>query len=226
MQPPIRRFNSQTDLASWVTDSIEDFVMERLSTQRTVKLALSGSEALISVYMKLAESRRIPWSRVILFLADERHAPLNSKDSSFYRISEALVEKIKNLRRFYSYNTKESIETLVHWYDQTLQQQERPLFDLVVLAVGDDGHIGGLFPNDSALSEKRRLVAHTRPLDLNGPDCMSLTFPALLDSQKIMAVAHQSTMADRWLDGQCTISELPAIGLLAHPDLEVFLSSP
>jgi uncharacterized membrane protein required for colicin V production len=49
--------------------AIEDFVMERLRGQRTVKLALSGAKDLIPVYQKLAESRRIPWSRVIVFLA-------------------------------------------------------------------------------------------------------------------------------------------------------------
>jgi 6-phosphogluconolactonase len=217
--PLINRFTDKNELLVGMSQAIEDFVMERLSVQRTVKLALSGAEELAPVYERLAESRKILWSRVVLFLADERYGPLNSKESSFYRISKALVDKTKNLRRFYSYNTKETLSTLVHWYDQMLQQQEKPLFDLVVLSVGEDGRVGGLFPNDSALHEKRRLVAHTRPLDQNGPDWMALTFPALLDSQKIVVMAAGK---NRWKDSPPGLDPWPAVGLLGHPDVEVF----
>lgn len=204
---------------------IEDFVTKQLKTLRTVKLALSGYSDLIPLYRLLSENRQIPWSRVIIFLADERYAPLNSKESSFHRISEALADRVKNLRKFYSYNTKEPLETLVHWYDQTLRLQGQPLFDLVILGLGDDGCVANLFANDGALHEKRRLVAQTRSLDQNGFESMSLTFPALLDSQKIIVAAKgKSEVVDRWLSGEATIDELPAVGLSEHKDVEVFLN--
>ncbi len=223
--PTLHRFENEDDCLSAMAQAVEGFIEERLSTERTVTLALSGAEGLIPVYERLSESRRIPWSRVILFLADERYAPLNSKESSFHRISESLVDRVKNLRKFYSYNTKEPIETLVHWYDQTLRLQEKPLFDLAILGLEADGSIAGLFPGDSALHEKRRLVAQTRSLDQNGFESMSLTFPALLDSRKIMVVAKgrdKSKIVERWISGQATLDELPAVGLSGHSDMEVF----
>ncbi len=224
--PNLHRFNNEDDYLSALTKAIEDFVMERLSVQRTIKLALSGAEDLIPLYERMSQSRIIPWGRVILFLADERYAPLNSKESSFHRISESLVDHLKNLRKFYSYNTKEPLETLVHWYDQTLRLQEQPLFDLVLLGLGADGSIANLFANDSALHEKRRLVAQTRSLDQNGFESMSLTFPALLDSQKIIVAATgqgKNKIVDRWVSGEATVDELPATGLSGHKDVEVFL---
>jgi 6-phosphogluconolactonase len=223
--PALHTFDDETAFLDSMTSAIEGFIEERLSSQRTVTLALSGEASLIPMYRKLSESRRIPWSRVILFLADERYAPLNSKESSFHRISEALADRVKNLRKFYSYNTKEPIETLVHWYDQTLRLQEKPLFDLAILGLGADGSIAGLFPSDSALHEKRRLVAQTRSLDQNGFESMTLTFPALLDSRKIMVAAKgqdKSEIVDQWVSGQAKLDELPAIGLSGHSDVGVF----
>ena len=224
--PNLRRFDNEDVYLSDMAQAIEGFIEGQLKNRRTVTLALSGAEELIPVYRKLSESRQIPWGRVVLFLADERYAPLNSKESSFSRISEALVNKVKNLRRFYSYNTKEPIETLVHWYDQTLRLQEQPLFDLVILGLGADGCVAGLYPNENALREKRQLVAQTRPLDLNALDCMTLTFPAILDSQKIIVVAKgqdKSGVVDRWINGNATLDELPVVGLRPHADVEVYL---
>jgi 6-phosphogluconolactonase len=209
-----------------MVQAVEDFVTEHLKTQRTVKLALSGDLDLIPLYRLLSENRQIPWGRVILFLADERYAPLNSKESSFHRISEALADRVKNLRKFYSYNTKEPLETLVHWYDQTLRLQGQPLFDLVILGLGADGCVANLFANDSALHEKRRLVAQTRSLDQNGFESMTLTFPAILDSQKIILlsrVADKAGVVERWLSDQAKLDELPAVGLSGHKDVEIFL---
>jgi 6-phosphogluconolactonase len=225
MPPQLHTFKSEPDYATEAAQAIEDYLIDLLKSQRTVKLALSGGKGPIPVYKKLVENDRIPWSRVIIFLADERYAPLNSEDSNYHLISTLIEEKVKNLRKFYSYNTKEPLETIVHWYDQTLKLQESPLFDLVILGLGADGHTASLFPGCGALHEKKRLVAHTRPLDLNGLDRMSLTFPALLDSQKIIFLirgAAKSEVVDRWLSGEATIDEIPATGVLGHKDIEVF----
>lgn len=228
MELKVNKFEDQVEFNEAVVRAVENFVTERLKGRRTVTLALSGDSDLVPLYRLLSENRQIPWSRVILFLADERYAPLNSKESSFHRISEALVDRVKNLRKFYSYNTKEPLETLVHWYDQTLRLQERPLFDLVILGLGGDGSIAGLFPSDNALHEKRRLVAQTRSLNQNGFESMSLTFPAILDSQKIIVAARgqeKSKVLDRWLSEKATVDELPAVGVLGHPDVEVFYNT-
>lgn len=225
MPPILNHFESELEYAETAAQAIEDFVSESLKSQRTVTVALSGGKGPIPVYKKLVENNRVPWSRVILFLADERYVPLNSEDSNYHLISTLIADKVKNLRKFYSYNTKEPIETLVHWYDQTLRLQDSPLFDLVILGLGADGHTASLFPGSGALREKRRLVAQTRPLDLNGLDRMSLTFPAILDSRKIIFLIRgkeKSKVVDRWLSGEATVEELPAVGVLGHKDVEVF----
>src|SRR6185295_8679997 len=58
----------------------------------------------------------------------------------------------------------------------------RPLFDLVVLGLGEDGHIASLFPGTSVLDERERWVA---PVFGQVQARITLTFPALESSERV-----------------------------------------
>ena len=219
-------FESLNEFVKKSVETIEVFIAEQLENQKVVRIALSGGKNPIPVYKRLAESQKIPWSRVALFLADERYVPLNSEDSNFRMINENLADKVKNLRRFYHYNTRDSISTITDQYQKTLEQFESPLFDLVILGLGADGHTASLFPNSPALNEKSRLVVHTQSAD--GMDRMSLTFPAILDSKKIIFLIqgkNKKVVVGKWSEKKATADELPAIRILEHPDVEAFYFS-
>ncbi len=105
-----------------------------------------------------------------------------------------------------------------------MEQFDHPLFDLVLLGLGEDGHTASLFPHDTALNENRRLVAHTIQPD-SGQDRMTLTFPAILDSKKIIFLIQEKEKEDvvnRWLDKKASVDELPAVKILEHSDVGVF----
>ena len=158
-----------------------------------------------------------------MFLVDERYVPLNSADSNYRMINDNLAGIVKNLRRFYHYNTRDSISTIVDQYQKTLEQFESPLFDLVVLGLGADGHTASLFPNSPALDENSRLVVQTQSPD--GMDRMSLTFPAIMDSEKIIFLirgSEKEKVFERFVGKKASVDEIPAIRILEHQDVEVF----
>jgi len=227
MMPTIREYQTLEEYAEDASQAIAEAILVMLENQKTIRIALSGGSSPISVYERLAAIPDIPWNRVNLFLADERYVPLSSNESNFKMIKTRLADRVKNLRQFYHYNTRDPIKVIVDQYQKTLQQFDEPLFDLVVLGLGADGHVASLFPKEDALEETSRLVAHTTSPDINTQDRMTLTFPALLSSKKIIfliAGKQKQDALNQLLAAEEPMQNLPATYLLRHSDINIYYS--
>jgi 6-phosphogluconolactonase len=83
---------------------------------------------------------------------------------------------------------------------------DRPLFDVCLLGVGEDGHTASLLPGDRLLDERARwvgVVAHGRP-----ETRITLTYPALESSRVVMFLlqgAGKREILDRLLRGDATL---------------------
>lgn len=225
MTPTLYKTRDLKHFIQAATSAIESFLVKQFEEKQFANVALSGGQSPAPVYSALSRSS-VPWNRVNLFLVDERYVPQNSKESNTNMIQKTLIDEVKQVKNFYTYNTRKPIQEIVHQYQEMLEIRPKPLFDLVVLGLGEDGHTASLFPHDPALKETRRLVLHTqKPDPLNPQDRMTLTFPALLSSHKIIFLIQGKSKAktvDRFVAGQASIDELPATGILTHPDIEVF----
>jgi 6-phosphogluconolactonase len=222
----IHIYKNSEEFAEEASQRISSFIKEELKEKGTVRVALCGGKDPVPVYRKLVDNKSFPWGRTYLFLTDERYVPLNSNDSNYGMINENVVEKVPSVRRFYHYNTRDQIVTIVDQYEKTLRAQEgSPLFDLVILNLGADGSSASLFPFDSVLHEERRLVAHTQNLDQNAQDRMTLTFPALMDSKKIIFLVQgkdKQKIINDLMNGNQSVDQLPAKKILGHEDVEIF----
>ncbi|MBN1258719.1 6-phosphogluconolactonase [Candidatus Peregrinibacteria bacterium] len=223
--PIIHLYDNAGEFVRESAASIEHFIAKQLKEKSILRMALSGGKSPSPVYLALAKNKNIPWSRITLFLADERYVPLNSGESNYRMIHETLLSGVKNLRRFYHYNTRESLPIITDQYQKVLEQFKAPLFDLVLLGLGEDGHTASLFPHDPAIHEHRRLVAHTQSLEQTTQDRMTLTFPAILSSSKIIFLIRgkeKQKIFDEWVGGNQPMEDLPAKTILGHPNVEIF----
>jgi len=69
-----------------------------------------------------------------------------------------------------------------------LPKNSFPKFDLIVLGVGEDGHIASLFPSRQELKTKNKLVLPIPKFGRNNEERVSLTLPVINHAKNIMFV--------------------------------------
>ncbi len=185
-------------------------------------ICLSGGSTPRRLYEMLSANpiaARMPWDRIHWFFGDERFVPHDHPDSNFRMVETALFSRAPIARANIHPIRTEGVtpEQAAADYEQTLQRfyggtsldSKRPLFGVMLLGLGEDGHTASLFPGNPVLNERRRWAAavtggpgHTR---------ITLTYP-ILNSSALAAflVAGQSKrdILARALSGD---NSLPAV---------------
>jgi len=67
-----------------------------------------------------------------------------------------------------------------------LKENQLPAFDLIVLGVGEDGHIASLFPGRKELNKKSKLVVAVPKFGIFPEARVSLSLPVLNNARNVM----------------------------------------
>jgi 6-phosphogluconolactonase len=131
-------------------------------------VALSGGTTPRGVYSLLASepTNALPWNQIYVFFGDERHVPPDHPDSNYRMANETLFSKVPiPPQNIFRVPAELSAEAAAEKYERSLRElfnpgeNAWPVFDLILLGLGDDGHTASLFPGTAALKETSRLVA-------------------------------------------------------------------
>jgi len=164
-----------------------------------IAICLTGGSSPKQLYQLLATDAwrgRIPWDRVHWFIGDERFVaaddPLNNMGmarrifldrcapaANIHPIPTDTGNPDESARRYES--------ELKSFYGANELDSARPLFDVVLMGVGPDGHTASLFPDYPAIEESKRWVvgvpkAHVAPFVPR----VSLTLPALNSCREML----------------------------------------
>ena len=114
---------------------------------------------------------RIPWHETLIFWGDERCVPPDHPDSNYRMAKETLLGSpgIHDNRVFRMNGELRPAEKGAEIYEKTIRaalgpeimatSHNEPVFDLMILGLGEDGHTASLFPGDQdTLDESHRLV--------------------------------------------------------------------
>lgn len=167
-----------------------------IENQGKFVVALSGGSTPNAIYAALEKmGKTTDWSKVHLFWGDERSVPPDHADNNYRTAMEA---GLKNLpipkRQIHRMIAEKDIEIEAQKYETAIKREgiEPNSFDLVMLGVGEDGHVASLFPDTEALREtKRWVVANEVPQKKTIR--MTITYPCIQAAKKVVIYAMGKT---------------------------------
>ena len=193
-------------------------------------IALTGGSTPEVTYSLLAQphhAAQLDWSKVFLFWGDDRFVPPDDERSNFGMASRTLLDKVlvPNDNIYPMPNSAVSAAQAADYYADTLAQffdipsgdSTPPRFDLVLLGMGDDGHIASLFPGFPTLEITDRWVVSSPPGTLPPPvDRVTLTFPVLNAAHQVLFIVTGDRKAEAVqdvLEGGALRGRRPAAGI-------------
>lgn len=192
----VRTF-AREDIASQAAGELETIAQQAIEARGHFNLVLTGGGLGIELVSKLQE-QAVSWAKTNLIFSDERFVQMESADRNEFQALDAWSGLFdSNWIRYPNPNQK--IASAASEMNKTLNKifgpvaQKDPVFDLVVLGMGPDGHVASLFPgrthaDDWVVSEE------------NSPkppaERLSLSYRALNRSRRLWFLVAGSEKAD------------------------------
>jgi 6-phosphogluconolactonase len=144
-----------------------------------------GSTALI--FLGALREADVDWSRIMLYWGDERGVPPDHPDSNYGLAERLLLSPLgaRAPRTCRMPGEDPDLSRAAGAYADLLP----PALDVLILGVGEDGHVCSLFPGHRALTIEDRPVAAIESSPKPPPRRLTITFPYLLRARHIWVVA-------------------------------------
>ncbi len=161
-------------------------------------VALSGGSTPKGAYAMLA-GVPLDWEHIHIFWGDERCVAPDHPDSNYRMARAAFLERVdippENVHRVRVEHTpeqaaaayEEELRTFFAPESEAFAPQDPPVFDLIWLGLGDDGHVASLFPGTLAMQEHQRWVVAVEHRQPPAPlvDRVSLTLPVINAARQV-----------------------------------------
>jgi 6-phosphogluconolactonase len=184
-------------------------------------VCLSGGSTPRRLYEQLATpaiALRFPWRRAHWFWGDERFVPHDHPDSNYRMARDAFLSRVPAPEGNIHAVPAEGLSpqqaalayeaTLKRFYGADRLAPDRPLFDVTLLGIGEDGHTASLFPGQPALQERRRWAIAV--IGAKPEPRITLTYPTLGSSRDVVFLATGAGKRDVVARGQAGDGTIPA----------------
>ena len=204
---------------------VEEIIRAAVQRKGFCTVVLAGGRTPQRTYQILGNtpgSPAIPWEQCHFFWGDERWVAPDHPDSNYAMVRKALFAgrhiPPRNIHRIPTGNRDPETDAAI--YEKHLRdffqtepeakpavgipgRSSLPLFDLVLLGMGSDGHTASLFPGSPLLTEKKKWVAAVAG-DSGSPPVprITLTLPILNRAANVLfliAGDHKRTVLETFL---------------------------
>ncbi len=178
--------------------------LTKSSVKERFNILLSGGNTPSELYKRLAKkyANDIEWERIHFWWGDERCVSPDNIKSNFKQANDFLLSQIavpkSNIHRIYGENNpeEEAIRYAREIKESLNFRGKDPVFDLVLLGLGEDGHTASIFPDEIELFEDQRICAVTTH-PLSGQKRITITGGVLNNANRIFFLVTGSNKAQR-----------------------------
>lgn len=210
--PKLQVFPTETAQAQAAADLFMAWAQEAIRSRGLFRVALSGGRGPRGLFQILAQrAGDLDWGKVELYWVDERWVAWDSADSNYGEARRLWLRGMaKGPRCFPMFNAALGPEAAAEAYAALLAQRfgaVPPVFDLILLGMGPDGHTASLFPGQASLDETRRLCLAVRH-PTSGQVRLTLSLPVLNAARRcvfLLSGAEKAALLAQVLEGKSTV---------------------
>jgi len=198
----IQIFPGVDALAHAAAELITTAATESIAARDVFHLVLSGGStprAIFSLLNREPYAQKIHWEKVHLWWGDERCVPPVHPDSNYRMAYDIFIKNLpipdSQIHRIQAeLPARQAAENYEMAIREKLPSETFPLFDLVILGLGEDGHTASLFPHTSALSEKAKWVTENFVAKLDAWR-ITLTIPVINAARQVVILVSGESKA-------------------------------
>jgi 6-phosphogluconolactonase len=175
LETVIKISQSQAELAWDLAREIAELINYAGNRKKTLTIALSGGTTPRLMLSVLGDhfSDSVSWKYVHFFWVDERCVPPDNPESNYGMTYKVFLEKI-NIphRHIHRIKGEKKPETEAARYSGEIMKHtggknNLPVFDLIILGIGEDGHTASIFPgNNDLLNSEKICEVSVHPVSL------------------------------------------------------------
>lgn len=216
MTAEVLQYASSQEAAAALVEMVAAAAGEAIAAKGSFSVAVPGGSA-AKALAGLSQKSGIDFSKVHIFFVDERVVPHSSADSNFGALKPLLPAGCQ------VHAMKEGLpadQAAIEYEGRMLGSAALPrnaaglpVFDLVLLGMGPDGHVASLFPNRAATAEAKRWVVSVENSPKPPAERISMTLPVLNSAHQVLMYVTGKDKAEalqRVLEVQALPGALPA----------------
>lgn len=177
---------------------------DQKTNQAKYNIALSGGNSPKGLFKKMSKkyADSIPWSKIHFWWGDERCVSPHDNESNYklavdYMLSKVNIPK-ENIHRIRG--EKKPVEESERYSEEIASnlnfRNGIPVFDLIILGLGNDGHTASIFPNQMKLLTDERICAVARH-PVSGQKRITLTGQVINNANRVFFLVTGESKANR-----------------------------
>lgn len=198
----VKIFANSKDVVKGLAKEI--YKLTKSSVQERFNILLSGGNTPAELYKRINKkyAYSIDWERIHLWWGDERCVEPDNVNSNFKQANDFLIAHIlipdENIHRIKGENNPETeaLRYAAEINENLNLRGGNPVFDLVLLGLGEDGHTASIFPDELELFEDERVCAVTKH-PLSGQKRITITGRVLNNANRVFFMVTGANKAQR-----------------------------